>query len=427
MNIGIVGGGASGMLLASMLKSKPDLKITLIEKNTKLGKKLLLTGNGKCNFTNYDFSDLTKVYNNDFARTLYKLHNNVEFIKFLNSLGIVSKYEVHKGIKYYYPNTNKSTSVYYALYDKIIENGIKILYDKCVSDIDIKENVIRVHTNDEILIYDKLIIATGGMSYKNTGSDGSMYTIIKKLGHEIVKPLPALVGFTYCDTTLNKLKGVRVDACVNIKISNNSDIDNIESFTESGEIQFNENYISGIPIMNLSRLVNRYIDEGHDVDLYIDFYKLLATENNLNDLDLQSEKKLLIEHLTKRKHELYYKNVKDFLCGFLPDEIGEAVIKRSKVNAKITKDIKESDIESIAYNITNFKISKIGIGSFDSAQVTIGGVKTTEINNSTLESRIVKGLYFMGEVMDIDGMCGGYNLQLMYSTASTIASVICNM
>lgn len=364
MKIGIIGGGASGMILASMLKGQD---VTIIEKNSKLGKKLLLTGNGKCNFTNEDFSDLDKIYNCDLIRNLYKKYDNKSFLDFLKSIGVVPKVEIHKGIRYYYPNSNKSTSVYYALLDKITENGVKILYDT------------KVNSFDDIKKYgfDKIVFSTGGMSYKNTGSDGKVFEIIKSLGHKIIKPIPGLCGLKTSDLNL---KGIRVDGTIN---------------GETGEIQFTEYGLSGIIIMNISREINRKLASGEKVTISIDFSK---------DIDLH-----------KRKADIGYKRAEDFLCGYLPDELAKIILKRSGVTAKYVKDIE--NIDAIESNIKDFRVSIDGFMDFDNAQVTLGGVDTTEVNPDTLESKIVKDVYFMGECLDIDGRCGGYNLQACYTTA----------
>lgn len=399
MKIGIIGGGASGMMLAALLGK--DREVTLLERNAKLGKKLLLTGNGKCNFTAYDYSDLDTAYNNDFARNVYKKYDRDSFLSFMREIGVEPKLEYHKGLGYYYPMSNKSTSVYYALYDKIVDNGVKIIYNADVKDIIIDKannNSFIVKTSDDKYVFDRLVISTGGMSYKNTGSDGSMYNLLEKLGHKIIKPLPGLAGFRYSDADLKKLKGVRVDARAIAGVyKTKGDKETIVRFEEVGEIQFTENYVSGIPIMNLSRNINRLLDSGEDVTLTLN----LCDREDLN------------EYLLERREKLSYRKAEDFLVGMLPDEIADVVLKRSNGN-----------IKSIAEHIRNFTVSDIALGTFDNAQVTLGGVDTKEVDENSMESKIHKNLYFTGEVLDIDGRCGGYNLQLCYSTAVSVCKYI---
>ena len=195
MRIGIIGGGASGMMLAAQVNYKD---ITIIERNNKLGKKLLLTGNGKCNFTNLNFNDLNKKYNNDFAINIYHQFDNISFIDFFNNIGVVSKVETHKGINYIYPNSNKASSVYYCLLDRINDNGVDVIYNSLVKNVKyIDEKFCIALDDDRNLVFDKLVLATGGKSYGNTGSDGIGYSIAKKLGHTIITPTPGLTSLKY--------------------------------------------------------------------------------------------------------------------------------------------------------------------------------------------------------------------------------------
>ena len=409
MNIGIIGGGASGMILASKLKNKT---VTLIERNSKLGKKLLLTGNGKCNYTNADFTNLENIYNNNFAKQVYSKYDNNSFIKYFEDIGIVSKYETHRGIKYVYPNSNKSTSVVYNLLDKIISNNVDIKYNSCVKKILNKiEKFEVILENGEKFTFDKLVIACGGNSYKNTGSDGLGYSLSKSLGHRIISIYPALCALKYSDNDLKKVKGVRVDARLNFET-------NDLKFEEIGEIQFTDFGISGVPILNLSRIISKHINDGNTVCINLDFYYNDEYSNYNEHINN------LVNKLIERKNQITYKSISDFLCGFLPDEINEVILKRSNISSNNIVNLSEKEIIHIAENIINFKIDIVATASFDNAQITIGGVDTSEINQDTLESKIVKNLYFTGEILDIDGKCGGYNLQLAYSTASIVADSI---
>lgn len=400
MDIAIIGGGASGMMLASKLKNK---KVTLFEKNAKLGKKLLLTGNGKCNFTNMDFENLNEIYNSDFAKNIYRKYDNISFINYFKELGIVPKVEVHKGIKYLYPNSNKATSVYYNLLDKIKDNKIDIVLNANIESILYKNNKYILETADKEFEFDKVVISTGGKSYKNTGSNGSGYILAKSLGHSIKPTFPGLCALKTENKDLKDLKGIRVDGRVI------ADFDNIH-FEEVGEIQFTEFGISGIPIMNLSRKVSPYLSKS--IEIRLDFS--VALNDSISETDIE-------KYLIDRKNKVYYKDMKDFLCGFLPDELCDIIIKRSKVVSKDLASLNEKETNVLANNIVNFNIIINGTADFNNAQITVGGVDTNEVNEDTLESKLVRNLYFTGEVLDIDGKCGGYNLQLAYSTASIVA------
>ena len=417
MNIGIIGGGASGMILASKLKKK---NVTLIEKNNKLGKKLLLTGNGKCNYTNLNYNNLDIIYNNDFAIKLYKKYDNYSFIDYFRELGIVPKIETHKGIDYIYPNSNKSTSVYYCLLDKILSNGVNILYNSEVIDISLDRNKFYVTLNNKkTLEFDKLVLATGGMSYKNTGSDGFGHKLAMKLGHNIADLLPGLSALKF---TIDKNERYRFNGkCrVNAKVVYKSKVSNYE---ETGEIQFNDNIISGIPVLNLSNKIAKDLKMNLPIKILIDFSDSLLIDNGLKKIEISDDLKIkkIKEVLINRRDNTNYRKTKDFLCGFLPDEINDALLKISGISNKDLSNLKDSECETLAKNIAAFTIYINELPNFDNAQITIGGVDINQIDINTLESKIIKGLYFMGEILDIDGICGGYNLQLAYSTASVVA------
>ena len=415
MRIGIIGGGASGMMLAAQVNNKD---ITIIERNNKLGKKLLLTGNGKCNFTNLNFNDLNKKYNNDFAINIYHQFDNISFIDFFNNIGVVSKVETHKGINYIYPNSNKASSVYYCLLDRINDNGVDVIYNSLVKNVKyIDEKFCIALDDDRNLVFDKLVLATGGKSYGNTGSDGIGYSIAKKLGHTIITPTPGLTSLKYnfSDNVELKLNG---KCRVNAKVSYNSYKDNI-FFEEYGEIQFNDNTISGIPILNLSNKITRKLINSEEVPITIDFSSSL-----LYNYEKQLISKEIVKSiLNSRRQNTLYRNVRDFLCGYLPDEINEVVLKLSNLKKIRVSELTDDDIDKLTNHIVKLNLTISEPPNFDNAQITLGGVNTEEIDVNTLESKIVKGLYFSGEVIDIDGICGGYNLQLAYSTASIIAKV----
>ena len=415
MRIGIIGGGASGMMLAAQVNYKD---ITIIERNNKLGKKLLLTGNGKCNFTNLNFNDLNKKYNNDFAINIYHQFDNISFIDFFNNIGVVSKVETHKGINYIYPNSNKASSVYYCLLDRINDNGVDVIYNSLVKNVKyIDEKFCIALDDDRNLVFDKLVLATGGKSYGNTGSDGIGYSIAKKLGHTIITPTPGLTSLKYnfSDNVELKLNG---KCRVNAKVSYNSYKDNI-FFEEYGEIQFNDNTISGIPILNLSNKITRKLINSEEVPITIDFSSSL-----LYNYEKQLISKEIVKSiLNSRRQNTLYRNVRDFLCGYLPDEINEVVLKLSNLKKIRVSELTDDDVDKLTNHIVKLNLTISEPPNFDNAQITLGGVNTEEIDVNTLESKIVKGLYFSGEVIDIDGICGGYNLQLAYSTASIIAKV----
>lgn len=427
MDIGIIGGGASGMILASKLNKH---NVTIFERNNKFGKKLLLTGNGKCNFTNLNFENIDYIYNCDLAKELYIKFDNISFIDYLHSLGVVAKVEVHKNIKYVYPNSNKSTSVYYAILDKILQNNVNIKYDTRVLNVEKKNDKFEVMCQDNNkYIFDILVFATGGASYVKTGSDGSAFQIIQRLGHTVNALSPGLVPLSYEINGINIKKyswtGFRVDA--NVKYIGD------ETFSESGEIQFTKESLSGIPILNISNKISKkLIADNKKIELHIDFSdainnyeKIIGGNLIFSDKDsVENKQYAIIQYLLKRQNDVAYKRVEDFLCGYLPDELNNVLFDILSLKNKKVKDLTNEDLASICKLIIDFKVIILNKLNFDNAQITIGGVNTSELSSNTLESKIVNGLYIIGEVLDIDGICGGYNLQMAYSTASCVAENI---
>ena len=430
MNIGIIGGGASGMILASKLDKH---KVTILDGNNKLGKKLLLTGNGKCNFTNMNFDNLDYIYNCELAKKLYKKYDNISFIKYLNSLGIVAKIETHKGIDYVYPNNNKSSSVYYSLLDKILDNNVSIVYNAKVSSVSKINDKFEVNTiDDKKYVFDKLVFAFGGTTYKKTGSDGSCFNIAKKLGLKVNDTIPGLTPLKYRIENINNINftGFRIDALVSVKKSDNNIDNNVEEF---GEIQFTKEYISGIPILNISSKISRDLNKINELVLNLDFSSALIKNKIIDKNDSQvfydSDLKLNIikDILTERKSNILYKRVEDFLCGFLPDELNSMIFEILKLKNKKVRILTSDDLYNIAKIITSFRIKVIKNNSYENAQITVGGIDLEELNDDTLESKTIKGLYVIGEALDIDGICGGYNLQMCYSTASIVVDNLLSM
>ena len=414
----IIGAGASGSFLACLIDDE-KYDVTVYEKNSKIGKKLMLTGNGKCNFTNGDFKDLKKIYHNEeFVKYAIEKYGNESFIDFMEDIGVEVRKEIHHDKEYYYPRTEKSTSVYYNLVDKIKSKNINLV---------LNQEVLRISSDGKIFIvkskneggrlredsFDKIVIATGGASYKNTGSDGSFFKIIKELGIEVTNLYPSLCGLIPKDDELKKIKGVRINAKASLYI----DDECIDS--EYGEIQFTSYGLSGIPIMNLSRYVKKAIMAEKDVYIKINFF----VSNEEEYKESEDVEKFLMDKLAKfkeRSKKLYYKRVEDFLCGFVNDEIASVIIDRFAFNKKHVKDLSDEELLSLAKELYDFNIDIDDTEDINNAQVTSGGVSVKEIDNKTFMSKKIKNLYFIGEAIDIDGICGGYNLQFAYSSSKAL-------
>lgn len=385
----IIGGGASG-LTAAIKASRNGNDVTIFEKNEKLGKKILMTGNGKCNYWNEN-QDLKYYHSNgDYTKIVNQL-NLTKAHAFLDSIGIVPF--IKNG--YYYPNSNQAISVVNALVDEVINNGVKIINEE-VTNVDKKDNKFIINNKYES---DVLIVATGGKAAPKTGSDGFGYELAKKFGHNIIKPLPALVGLE-TEGNLKELSGIRLIGEANLFINN--------EFTqkEFGEIQINDYGFSGIPIMQLSSNAIKAINEDKNVSISINLLPNIADDI----LGLRSFLKVQDRHLNN-------KTISQILDQLFNYKLSNYLLKISKIdnNSKIEK-LTNDDLDLLCHNILNFNFKVLKDHGFDNAQATSGGVDLKEINLDTLESNITKGLYFCGEVLDVDGACGGYNLSFAWIT-----------
>lgn len=383
-DIVIIGGGVSGIV--SAIKSfNGRNRITILERNDKCLKKLLLTGNGRCNY----FNDDTSISNyhsmrEDLLDKVINSNNMSRVLDFYNELGIIPK--IKNG--YYYPFSNQASTVRDALMFEVMKLGVSIKYNYLVEKIERSNNKFII--NDSI-VCDKVIIATGSCSYPKTGSDGMGYDFLRKFGHNIIKPLPALVqlnsDFKYC----RELSGIRSDVILSLY----EDDEFISSSV--GEVQLTDYGISGICTFNLSHFVTRGLDVGKKEVIKVNFLPFIK-DNYMEWFNTYSN-----------KHN--DKNIYMLLCNILNYKLVKVILKVCSINNETYYN--ELDYNSrclLIDNLTNFKFNIVSTKDFNFSQVCNGGVSLDEVNLSTFESLIVDGLYITGEVLDINGNCGGYNL-----------------
>lgn len=383
-DIVIIGGGVSGIV--SAIKSfNGRNRITILERNDKCLKKLLLTGNGRCNY----FNDDTSISNyhsmrEDLLDKVINSDNMSRILDFYNELGIIPK--IKNG--YYYPFSNQASTVRDALLFEVMKLGISIKYNYLVEKIECSNNKFII--NDSI-VCDKVIIATGSCSYPKTGSDGMGYDFLRKFGHNIIKPLPALVqlnsDFKYC----RELSGIRSD----VMLSLYEDDEFISSSV--GEVQLTDYGISGICTFNLSHFVTRGLDVGKKEVIKVNFLPFIK-DNYMEWFNTYSN-----------KHN--DKNIYMLLCNILNYKLVKVILKVCSIDNEIYYNELDYNSRSLLIdNLTNFKFNIVSTKDFNFSQVCNGGVSLDEVNLSTFESLIVDGLYITGEVLDINGNCGGYNL-----------------
>ena len=378
--VGIIGGGYSGVI--SAIYASKNNEVTILERNNTLLKKLLLTGNGRCNYFN-SVMTLDKFHSNnkELIEDIITMENIEELDNFFIELGLFPK--VKNG--YYYPYSNQASSVKDLLLSKLKELNVNIKTEYLVEKIEKKDNKFIVNNELE---FDKIIISTGGKAYPKTGSDGMGYDLLKSFGHTITKLCPSLVQITSDNKYLKELSGIRSE--VNLSLFDKDK----KIKEEQGELQFTDYGISGICTFNLSS----YLRDGID-----NKYVLV----NFMPIDIKTFTLFMESNNT----------IFERLEGILNYKLVKVLLKLSNIKENdYWKDITSKQKEDLINNLFNYKVSITGTKSFDQSQVTAGGVVLSEINTKTMESKKEKGLYVTGEVLDLDGDCGGYNLTLCFIT-----------
>ena len=407
----VIGGGPAGMMAAITAKENKN-DVLIIEKNNQLGKKLLITGKGRCNITSsLEMQDFIKNTpgNGMFLYSAYQQYTNKDIIEFLKQQGLEVKEERGNRI---FPVTDKSIDVLKCFIKKINELDIDIMYNTKVVEIltetkDGENTIIGVKTDKEIIEANKVILATGGKSYPLTGSTGDGYQLVEKLGHSTTPIKPSLVPLeAYDRNECKKLQGLSLRN-VGIKLI---DLEkNKHIYEDFGEMLFTHFGVSGPTILSSSAHLVRYkniekLFNDRKVILKIDLKPALE-EKKLNDRILRDFEKI------KNKH---FKNSLDRL---LPQKLIPIIIERSKINPnKKVNEITKKEREELIKIIKGFEMIIKGFRPIEEAIVTSGGVNIKEINPKTMASKKVKGLYFAGEIIDVDSYTGGFNLQIAYST-----------
>ena len=383
MDIVIIGGGASGLTAAITASKNKQNKVTLIEKNQILGKKILATGNGKCNYYNSDQNIIHyNSTNNNLIKEIINPENTKKVEDFFSNLGIIPK--IKNG--YYYPFSNQATTIKNALVNEV-EKNTKILTETIVEDITKENNKFLIKTNNGIIKADKVIIATGSKAAPKTGSDGFGYKLLKNLGHTIIDVLPALVQVKTKGKFLKDWSGIRTDVDASLYINDKL----IKQ--ESGEIQLTNYGVSGICIFNLSRFIPIALKNNDKVEIKINFLPFTKEVDNL------------LKSLSNDK------NITKTIEGILNNKLVSVILNQSSINKeKSYNELSFKEKEILLNNLSNFKLEVIGTNSYEESQVCSGGVPLTEINLKNMESKLIKNLHIVGELLDVDGDCGGYNL-----------------
>ena len=402
--IGIIGGGPAGMMAAAMASSE-ETEVYLIEKNKKIGTKLYITGKGRCNITNSlpieDFFNFI-VTNKNFLYSSFYSFTNENLIQLLADYGVETKVERGNRV---FPESNKSSDIIKALKKFMEEKNVNVVLNSNVKKISKENKKFKVITEREKLEFDKVIIATGGVSYSMTGSTGDGLNFAREFGHNVVALKPALVPVELNEPFIKDLQGLSLKN-VTLKSFNGKKLVH-ESF---GEMIFTHFGISGPIVLTSSSYINKF--KSKDLNFEIDFKPALS--------DKQLDDRIL------KDFEIYNnKQFKNSLNDLLPQKIIPIIIdicniEPDKIVNQITKIEREELIRAIKHMPLKFKAFR----SMDEAIITSGGIKTIEINPSTMESLIIEDLFFAGEIIDVDALTGGFNLQIAFSTGFIAGSSI---
>lgn len=389
MKVVIIGGGASGITSAITARRK-GYDVVVLEKNSSLLKKLKITGNGHCNYYNED-QDLCH-YHSDNSELISMMINsvNLESVSlFFDSIGIIPR--IKDG--YYYPFSNQAISVCSSLILEAQKLGVVLDTDVEVQEVK-KSNRFQVITTNGVYEADKVIVSTGGMSYQKTGSDGFGYRELKRLGHNINLLLPGLTPLIISNPK-KEWKGIRTDVSISL-LENNKLVRK-----ESGEIQLTEDGISGICTMQFSSYISKGLYLGKDERIKINFLPFIDEDEFFVFMDNRSRK-------------MKNRTVMELLEGVLNYKLISVILKKEQ--NLIWDECNNKEREFIKKNLLSYMVEVVDTKSFDYSQVTLGGVSLSEVNLETMESKKVKDLYITGELLDITGDCGGYNLTIAWIT-----------
>ena len=388
----VIGGGPAG-IMASITAAKNN-DVTLIERNNEIGKKLRLTGGGRCNITNNrDIEEFFGkiVTNNKFLYSALYTFSNYQLLEYLSEKGLEYKVEYDEKV---YTKSDKADEIIDLFKRELNDNKVNVLYNTKVEDLLIEDNEVKgvILDTGKCIKGDKVIITTGGKSFPTTGSDGSMYEVLKKYGHTITPIYPALIPLVIKEEFVKNLQGVAMkDVHIQAKVKK-------KKYEKEGDMIFTHFGISGPAVLKLSSYINKAIADG-EVEIVLDFIKD-KSKDELSSLIRANNNKTVLNNLK----------------GILAQNFIKQIFEMLNLTEVKASELKKEDENKIIEYIKEMKLTARETLTIKAAQVTSGGVKVKEINASTMESKIIGNLYFAGEVIDIDAETGGYNLQMAFST-----------
>lgn len=394
----VIGGGASGMM-AAITAAEAGSQVLLLEQKEIPGKKLMMTGNGRCNFTNTNQSPNDyRGADPDFAWQVLRHFTYQDTLRFFMKLGIYSR----NRNGYLYPYSDQAVSVVEALKLELRRLGVEIRTGCAVKDISVKKEngkrFFKIQAEKENFQAAAVILAAGSKAAPKSGSDGSGYALARKLGHTIRPVLPALVQLRCREKSYKQLAGIRTQAKITLYL------DGETADTDTGELLFTEYGISGIPVFQVSRFASLGLARKCAVYAVLDFMPDFTEEQ-------------FLQFMKDRIRNHPERTAAEFFTGLFHKKLAAMLIRISGVHDDwVVGELSLEQIRKLCRAVKQYRTEIIGTNSFDQAQVCAGGAATVEIDADTMESRLCPGLYFSGEIVDVDGKCGGYNLQWAWTS-----------
>ena len=391
--IAVIGGGASGMM-AAITARKSGKEVVILERKDRILKKVLITGNGRCNITNVN-ANISNYFGKNISsvENILNSFNPQDTMDFFNGLGIICNEENRGKV---YPLSGQASSVVDALRFEAERLGVRIETEFYVRKIEKEGFKFKIYSEERKKIEaGRVIIAAGGQSYPELGSNGSGFELAKELGHSVTKLSPSIVQLKTEKHQVKGLQGIKTDVAVTAYG------DNKKICTYDGELLFTDYGISGNVVFNISFVMPLY----KNVEFEIDFMEKF----DYNELyEILKERKKIMSHLT----------MENYFNGMINKKLGQFLSKVSGIEklSKPVKDLNDSEIRKLCTVLKKYRVKILDTTGFKNAQITAGGVSLNEVNTETLESKIVKGLYFSGEVLDVYGECGGFNLQWAWAS-----------
>lgn len=394
--VGIVGAGASGMM-AAITAARNGTDVLLLEKNSRVGRKLLSTGNGRCNFTNeYMTPECFRSDHPELISRVLEQFSEEDTILFFREIGILPK--SRNG--YMYPQPDQASALLEALQMELARLRVDIRTDCQIKEIQKKKKYFELHTDTETFAVRRLIVASGSKAASKLGATGDGYHFAKAFGHSVSPVVPALVQLEAKEKFFKDLAGIRIDAEVTAFVAGK------KSACDRGEVQLTAYGISGIPVFQISRYIAKALQKGQRTEVQID----LLPECSFT---------WIMEELHRRIAYDKTRSIRQILCGLFNQKLIPVLLSCAGVPENLAgKAATDKQLKALTSRIKDFRVHITGTKSFENAQICAGGVNLSEIDPDSMESRKCRGLYLTGELLDVDGICGGYNLQWAWSTGA---------